>query len=199
MTEATTTAAPVETPLPEATLQPDTGEESFHEHEARTMALTSHETAFMAELAPHAGATPRRGLRFVNVYRLIRTSLPLHEHETLVGGEGEQTAYRALLTQLAIVTGAPAIAPVYFDHLAALAAGNLAEAREYKGLADLIAALGEDDRVTASTEAAPLLGALRILRDSVAPQGLGNDPALLATLHNTASVARRYSFTARPH
>lgn len=199
VTEATTTAAPVETPLPEATLQPDTGEESFHEHEARTMALTSHETAFMAELAPHAGATPRRGLRFVNVYRLIRTSLPLHEHETLVGGEGEQTAYRALLTQLAIVTGAPAIAPVYFDHLAALAAGNLAEAREYKGLADLIAALGEDDRVTASTEAAPLLGALQILRDSVAPQGLGNAPALLATLHNTASVARRYSFTARPH
>lgn len=163
------------------------------------MTLTPHETAFMAELAPHAGGTPRRGLRFVNVYRLIRTSLPLHEHETLVGDKGEQTAYRALLTQLAIVTGAPDIAPVYFDHLAILAAGNLAEPKERKGLVDLIAALGEDARVTASTEAAPLLGALKALHNSVAPQGLGNEPTLLATLHDTSSVARRYSFTARPH
>ncbi|BBA69245.1 P-loop NTPase fold protein [Geobacter sulfurreducens] len=201
-TAAATEATPlmgVESLPPEATPQPDTADGSSLEREARTMALTSHEAAFMAELAPHAGGTPRRGLRFVNVYRLIRTSLPLHEHETLVGDKGEQTAYRALLAQLAIVTGAPGIASVYFDHLAALAADNLSENNEKKGLVDLIAALGEDTRITAGTEAAPLLGALQALHDSVAPQGLGNDPALLATLHNTASVARRYSFTARPH
>lgn len=198
-TEAAPPVAPVESLIPDATPQPDTIDESFREHEARTMTLTPHEAAFMAELAPHAGNTPRRGLRFVNVYRLIRTSLPVHEHDTLVGEQGEQTAYRALLAQLAIVTGAPGIASVYFDHLASLATGNLSENKEKKGLADLIAALGEDTRVTAGTEAVPLLGALQILHDSVAPQGLGNAPTLLATLHNTASVARRYSFTARPH
>lgn len=72
---------------------------------ARALELTPGERAFMRELAPFAASTPRRVLRFLNVYRVIKASLGVKELDQLEGEAG----YRALMTQLAIAVEAPAL------------------------------------------------------------------------------------------
>jgi hypothetical protein len=72
---------------------------------ARALELTKPERAFMHKLAPFVGSTPRRALRFLNVYRVIKASLPtgdLHQLE-------REGGYRGLMMQLAVTTGAPTL------------------------------------------------------------------------------------------
>jgi hypothetical protein len=64
------------------------------------------EVQALQSFAAFIGATPRRAIRFVNLYRLIKTSLPSEMLATLVGDRGESRMYGALIAQLAIVTGA---------------------------------------------------------------------------------------------
>ncbi|MBK6008682.1 hypothetical protein JJB11_21485 [Ramlibacter ginsenosidimutans] len=74
--------------------------------------LTVPEVDFMGRLAPHAATSPRRALRFMNTYRLIRASLDdVDRQELLAGG------YVALLVQLAVATGAPDLMSSWVTHL----------------------------------------------------------------------------------
>lgn len=57
----------------------------------------------MRALAPLVVDTPRRALRFVNIYRVIKASLRRDDLHDL----SENGAYRALMTELAVTTGAP--------------------------------------------------------------------------------------------
>jgi hypothetical protein len=68
---------------------------------AKALTLTSGERAFMREIAGSVGTTPRRALRFINVYRVVKASLDEEEREQLENDGG----YRALMIQLAIATG----------------------------------------------------------------------------------------------
>jgi hypothetical protein len=79
-----------------------------------TLTLSRSETELMRRLAPYLGQSPRRAKRFVNVYRLVKAGLPQSRIDALVGRGGASPGYRALLTQLAIVTGAPRTASLYF-------------------------------------------------------------------------------------
>jgi hypothetical protein len=74
--------------------------------------LTIPEINFMGKLAPHAATSPRRALRFMNTYRLIRASLDDEDRQELLDG-----GYKALLVQLAIATGAPALMSSWVTHL----------------------------------------------------------------------------------
>ncbi len=71
------------------------------------LSLTSWEVECLEAFAPLVGGTPRRALRFVNVYRLIKTSLPTNLLRKLVGERGESSLYQLLIAQLAVVTSRP--------------------------------------------------------------------------------------------
>jgi hypothetical protein len=81
------------------------------------MSLSEWEIGALHAFAAYAGRTPRQAIRFVNIYRLIKTSL---SGTTLSAQDlelGTHAAGRALIPQLAIVTGAPYAAPHYFGYL----------------------------------------------------------------------------------
>ena len=159
--------------------------EEAKDKEATSLELTRWEADALERFAPLVGATPRRLIRFVNVYRLIKTSLPAPVLERFVGAEGESEIYRALVVQLAVVTGAPEACQQYFEAM---------ETREDdETLADVIEEL-ENDTVFQSR--ADHETVRRIL-------ALANDTAYgslkVSQLRVSAPIARRYSFTARPH
>jgi hypothetical protein len=124
-------------------------------------------------------------IRFVNVFRLIKTSLPPPLLEHFVGDNGESDDYRALVAQLAIVTAAPDSSMQYFSALETLEKGDsLAKVIEHLG-ADRAFQDGADHEVVE-----------RIL--ATAREWYGRELRVEHMLL-TARLARRYSFTARPH
>jgi hypothetical protein len=68
---------------------------------ARALLLTDAERSYMLKIAPWVGSTPRRALRFLNIYRIIKASLDPGNLQRLEAG-----GYRALLTEIALVVGA---------------------------------------------------------------------------------------------
>jgi hypothetical protein len=69
----------------------------------------------MKHLAPCLGSTPRRALRFLNVYRVIKASLSAEQLHKLENDGG----YRGLMTQLAVTTGSPSLQTGWFEVLTA--------------------------------------------------------------------------------
>ncbi len=69
---------------------------------AQALHITPGETDALQKLAPCIGPSPRRALRFLNVYRLIKASLKTEDIKALDVGE-----YKVLLTLLAIAMGTP--------------------------------------------------------------------------------------------
>ena len=155
------------------------------EREAIGLELTRWEADALERFAPLVGATPRRLVRFVNVYRLIKTSLPPAMLERFVGERGESDAYRALIAQLAIVTAAPESAQRYFS---VLETGSADESLE-----TVMTKLGADPAFSKGVDRETVHRILTVARDSPG--------AALSVGHMlvTAPIARRYSFTARPH
>jgi hypothetical protein len=155
------------------------------EREATGLELTRWEADALQRFASLVSAAPRRLIRFVNVYRLIKTSLPAAVLERFVGDAGESDAYRALIAQLAIVTGAPHASQQYFSALEAL--------EENEPIATVIAKLANDpvfQDVADHETVERILGA--------AQDWYGGELKVCHMLV-TAPIARRYSFTARPH
>lgn len=64
--------------------------------------ISDDETNALQKLVPYVGSSPRRALRFLNVYRLIKASLKAEEIRQLESGE-----YKVLLTLLAMAMGTP--------------------------------------------------------------------------------------------
>jgi hypothetical protein len=147
--------------------------------------LTRWEADALEHFAPLVGVSPRRLIRFVNVYRLIKTSLPAEVLERFVGDRGESNAYRALIAQLAIVTGAPDASLHYFAALEGLGEGE--------SLARAIEKLAADEAFTKGADHQTVRHILTAARD------WGGAELTVRDMLVTAPIARRYSFTARPH
>lgn len=158
---------------------------SDEKREAASLELTRWEADVLEQFAPLVSATPRRLIRFVNVYRLIKTSLPASLLERFVGDTGESAAYRALIAQLAIVTGAPNTSVQYFSVLETLDENEPLE----KVIETVTAELGFTDDEDHRT----------IKRVLEAVQKRYGGDLKVSHLRLTAPIARRYSFTARPH
>jgi hypothetical protein len=79
------------------------------------MTLTDWEINALNDYAPFVGKTPRHAIRFVNVYRLIKTSLSLQTIAAADLEQGLSAASRTLIPQLAIVTGATAAQEFFRD------------------------------------------------------------------------------------
>jgi peptidoglycan hydrolase-like protein with peptidoglycan-binding domain len=153
----------------------------------RSLLLSPHERDFLAELAQWAGESPRTIKRFVNVYRLLRTGLGDQELDALVGKNGESDKYRAIIGQLAIVTGAPTLADEYFEAL------GPPERQDGMTVAQLEAALKKPLRVRKSPEWKGIEGALRVLKNA------RDSEAMISAMRESAGVVKRYSFSARPY
>jgi peptidoglycan hydrolase-like protein with peptidoglycan-binding domain len=83
---------------------------------ASAVVLEPYERAFMDSLAGLIGDTPRRALRFVNVYRVIKASLdPVDLFSLHDSGD-----YRAIMTELAITTGVPDLQEKWWSHVDSL-------------------------------------------------------------------------------
>jgi hypothetical protein len=94
---------------------------------ARSLEIQPQEMVFVESLAPLIGRTPRSIKRFVNIYRLIKASLPAEEQ--LVFCEQDSDArppFQAALFLLAVATGLPHIGDQVLEQLAALRTGNSA-------------------------------------------------------------------------
>lgn len=72
------------------------------ENTPKTLRITQQETEALQALVPYVGTSPRRALRFLNVYRLIKVSFNGAEAKTLACGD-----YKLLLTLLAMAMGTP--------------------------------------------------------------------------------------------
>ncbi|TIN77491.1 P-loop NTPase fold protein [Mesorhizobium sp.] len=180
-------AAPKERPVEWQTPLPDTappGEPATAEDQepvvvagrdgATALTLTRDEIAYIDTVAPFTGRTPRRALRFLNTYRVIKASLNAVEVARLEAG-----GYRSLMTQLAIVTGSPDLRHIW--------SAALGLSKSQVDLADLSERLAEA-KISAQNSAL-LLGALAALtnRDP-------HDLDLVVDLKHYGEIARRYSF-----
>jgi len=155
------------------------------QHEASSLELTRWEADALEHFAPMVSATPRRLIRFVNVFRLIKTSLPAHLLELFVGDKGESDVYRALVAQLVIVTGAPDTSLQYFSALETFARSE--------PFAKVTEQLTADSAFQAGTDHETVE---RVLAGACEWQGR---ELRVEHMLATARLARRYSFTARPH
>lgn len=81
---------------------------------ARALAIEQDEQAYIRSLAPLLDCSPRSVKRFMNVYRLMKASLPPEEQAAFLEDGGPLGApYKIVLLLLAILNGMPA----YFDAL----------------------------------------------------------------------------------
>ena len=131
------------------------------------------------------GDSPRTIKRFVNVYRILRTGLSGEDLAALCP-RVDSYMYRAIIAQLAIVTGAPALADAYFDAL------GPPERRDGKTTSSVAAALAGRNAVTASSEWKSLKGALDALT------AVDDSAGMLEEMRKRANVVKRFSFNARP-
>jgi hypothetical protein len=162
----------------------------------QSLILTKHEGDFLIMLAPYAGRSPRTIKRFANVYRLLRTGLSPKILFGLVGENGESCVYKAILGQLAIVTGAPTLADSYFDELERLDSktpGTLLKKLETKILGKAKTNNQTTHFLTESPEWSSLSGVLKLLEDK------DNSDKMITAMREHANVVKRYSFSARPY
>ncbi|WP_192562090.1 P-loop NTPase fold protein [Pseudomonas gozinkensis] len=80
----------------------DFSDNSKEKTQNNRLIFSNDERTFLSQLAPFAGNSPRRVLRFINTYRIIKISLSDEENEAL-----EQRYFRELLLSLAISIGTP--------------------------------------------------------------------------------------------
>lgn len=162
--------------------------------------LTGAERIMIEDLAPEAGRSPRQLLRFVNVYGLIK-SVTREDGSPEIDPAADPLRFKALLTQLAIATGSPRAAAMYFRvlerHAVAGDEGFFAELfdtldvgpqRERFSITDALYRYFK----SVGAQPKPTNGNRFDIGEADAETGLQAFKALVAT----ASIARRYTFAA---
>jgi len=86
------------------------------EEKADPLRISDDETSFVETLAPLLSDKPRALKRFVNTYRLLKASLPDIDREKFVT-PAANSPYRICLSQLALFTGHPRLAPLLVHEL----------------------------------------------------------------------------------
>lgn len=154
--------------------------------------ITKNESDYMQAMAPFIGNSPRRLKRFANLYQLIKSGLSEEHAETFVGEDGESINYRAVLTNLAIVTGAPNFAPIYFEKLTE----EHQKINKPTGafLADLMLLFNPYEQAKANQESIRIGKALEHLINL----DKHTDDECIKALHNWSRSVSRFSFTTRP-
>jgi len=165
--------------------EPASGESPEDKRAAAAQALnvTEAEKTFMRSVAPYAASSPRRMLRFVNVYRVIKASFPPVERARL-----EQSGYRVLLVLIAMAAESTGF---FRDILEALVDPmSQKPGTAASGLNTVFLKSGTDTRAQCL---------LQLLTDHPQRTVTGNSQVLLgeeavAQFRDYAPIVRRYSF-----
>jgi hypothetical protein len=126
------------------------------ERKIENVEITDREQEFIRKLSRYLGTSPRRIKRYANTYRLLKSGLTRQEARLFGAVEGSDEDYQVVLVFLAIVTGAPSLAPKIFSKAFAL--------RVNFDVGILIRETGLDDESTATNEAINARGSLELLR-----------------------------------
>jgi hypothetical protein len=157
----------------------------------RSISLTPAEKSFMSLIATSVATTPRRSLRFLNVYRVIKAGLDGAAIDKLENRAG----YRALMVQLAIATSSPNLLKPWLK--------LLDEREPHCGMIELIKLLEARPWFVESETGPMVKGALDAFSASPIKKKDGEEDAhavhaMLAEgieeLHDYGAWARRYSF-----
>lgn len=97
--------------------------------------ISEREAEFVREVAPLLSDRPRALKRFVNVYRLLKASLPDIEAEHFVTAD-RVSPHRICISQLALFTSEPRLAPVLLQEIAAAQQGSLSLSEWFRLLSD---------------------------------------------------------------
>lgn len=159
--------------------------------------LDEEEREYISQIGGYAGITPRRVVRFLNVYMLLKSVLWTRRGDRALQLKGPGS--RALLTQLAICTGTPEQSGLYFKILEQVAgavtlAGGRPESSARAEVSKLRPALEQafDSRAVPGPARKRILEALEVyIATEAASPGM-----LLAWLAVTAPDARTYTFAA---
>lgn len=143
-----------------------------------TLEVTAEEAEYLQKMAPFAGGSPRRAVRFVNVYRLIKAGLAGRPLNELVAGE-----YKALIAQLAIATSAPKILDDWIELL-----GSLPLDANIEKVRDTIPSLRWPD------QAVLLINEILMVYEEESSDS-GTSEKQLGALKKYVQTARRYSFS----
>ena len=94
---------------PEPSLSVPTGPPLSDDEKSAPIALTEGERNYILELSEFGGSSPRRLKRFINLYRIIKSTISESEMRDFLGQTGEQADYKLALVLLAVLTGSPSI------------------------------------------------------------------------------------------
>lgn len=94
-----------ETPTPRSVAPPASDEDG----KSAPITLNESEQKFILELSQFGGTSPRRLKRFINLYRVIKSTLSASEVEDFLGRSGDDGDYRLVLVLLAVLTGSPVV------------------------------------------------------------------------------------------
>jgi len=155
-------------------------EQRIAERAIRNVLINKDEQQCIETLAPHLGNSPRRIKRFANIYRLLKSGLSYKEMISFSGQDGSDNDYIAVLTFLAVVTGAPTLAPMI-----------LAEAYKKRNEFDADTLINSlmDSNTSNPDERNNAMGALKLLR------GIGIEAK---TIELWAPRVMRYGFNLTP-
>jgi hypothetical protein len=114
MKESLQQTAPVTPPVTPTIIEPLPPPVPFkrrqHDPNAQALTVQPEEEAFIERLAPLLDRSPRALKRFVNVYRLLKASLPPEQQDAFLDDDGPPGApYKIVLLLLAVVTGLPGL------------------------------------------------------------------------------------------
>lgn len=122
-TAATTSQPSSQNALPEqpgVVQPPSVFKKRPHDPNATALDIQTIELTYIELLAPLLARSPRTLKRFVNVYRLLKASLPPEEQDGFLDkGDNAIAPYQAVLLLLAIVTGLPDVSGAILDRLLA--------------------------------------------------------------------------------
>jgi hypothetical protein len=89
-----------------------------HDPDAASLEIQTEELQYMDRLAPLLGRSPRALKRFVNVYRLLKASLPPEQLDCFLEDQSPGGAsYKRVLFLLALVNGLPAVSDALLTQL----------------------------------------------------------------------------------
>jgi len=71
--------------------------------------LTEGERKYILELSEFGGSSPRRLKRFINLYRILKSTVSQREVEEFLASSGEKGDYKLALVLLAVLTGSPSL------------------------------------------------------------------------------------------
>ena len=117
--------------------------------------ISTEEQRFIRRLAGFLGSSPRRIKRYANTYRLLKSGLTQTDARIFGSGSDSNDDYRIVLVFLAIVTGAPTLAPAVF--------AKAFELRDRFEVDTLLSELGLEKPASDAHEAINVRGALRLL------------------------------------